>query len=231
MAATAGRQVVKYNFYKVAPEWRRLSTAEREQSKAEFASMVEETALDMQVRSYSLVGVRADADILLWCIAPDLEQHHELAAMLNRTRLGAFLATTYSYLAMTRHSQYVAEHKHSGQEGTRLTLEPGAAPYLVVYPFVKTRPWYTLPREERQAMMNAHFAVGHKYPSVRINTTYSFGLDDQEFVLAFETSSLSDFQDLVVDLRETRASAYTLRDTPIFTAIARPLLECLDALG
>ena len=225
------RQVVKYNFYRVTSDWRRLEEKEREAGKAEFAAVVEEVAAHMQVRSYSLVGVRADADLLLWCVGLSLEEHQELATMLNRTRLAPYLETPYSYLAMTHRSQYVDDHVHQGQEGTRLTVQPGGAPYLVVYPFVKTRAWYALSKGERQQMMSTHFEVGHRYPTVRINTSYSFGLDDQEFVLAFETTSLPDFLDLVMELRETQASSYTLRDTPIFTAIAKPLRECLDALG
>ena len=231
MAPRPRRQVIKYNFYRVAPEWRRLPEAEREASKAEFAAVVEEAALHMQIRSYSLVGLRSDADLLLWCIDHSLEEHQELATLLNHTRLGPYLETPYSYLAMTHRSQYVDGHRHRGQEGTRLTVKPGGAPYLVIYPFVKTRAWYMLSPEERQQMMSTHIEVGHKYPTVHINTTYSFGLDDQEFVLAFETTSLSDFLDLVMELRESQVSSYTLRDTPIFTAIARPVQECLDALG
>ena len=231
MASKASRQVIKYNFYRISPEWRLLPEADREAGKAEVAAVVEETASHMRISSYSLVGVRGDTDMLLWCIGRSLEEHQELASLLNRTRMGPYIETPYSYLAMTHRSQYVDDHRHKGQEGTRLTMKPGDAPYLIVYPFLKTRAWYLLSREERQQLMSTHFEVGHKYPTVRINTSYSFGLDDQEFVLAFETTSLSDFLDLVMELRETQASAYTLRDTPIFTAIARPLQECLDALG
>jgi len=69
------------------------------------------------------------------------------------------------------------------------------------------------------------------FPSVSLNTTYSFGLDDQEFVVAFETDVVSDFLDLVQQLRETEASRYTLRDTPMFTCVAQPLQEILEAIG
>jgi chlorite dismutase len=96
---------------------------------------------------------------------------------------------------------------------------------------VKTRAWYLLPLEERQAIMDVHIKVGHEFPTVRINTAYSFGLDDQEFVVAFESDSPSDFLDLVMKLRETRSSEYTLRDTPIFTCIAMTPADALDALA
>jgi chlorite dismutase len=80
-------------------------------------------------------------------------------------------------------------------------------------------------------MMDEHIRIGSKYRSVKLHTTYSFGLDDQEFVVAFETDYPSDFLDLVQELRETKASSYTLRDTPMFTCRARTLSECLEALG
>ena len=231
MAPKQSRQVIKYNFYRVSPEWRRLPDAQREASKEEFAAVVEESAAHMRISSYSLAGLRADVDFMLWVIARSLEEHQEFAATVNRTKLVAYVETPYSYLALARRSEYFDGHRKRGQDGTQLTIRPGAAPYLVIYPFVKTKAWYALPQEERQRIMNVHFEVGHKYPNVRINTSYSFGLDDQEFVLAFETDSPSDFVDLVMDLRGTEATSYTLRDTPIFTAIARPIRECLDVLG
>jgi len=145
--------------------------------------------------------------------------------------MGPYLEVPYSYLAMTRRSQYIEQHQHAGQEGARLRVRPVGSKYLFVYPFVKTRAWYLLPKEERQAMMDAHISTGHRYPSVRINTGYSFGLDDQEFVVAFETDSPSDFLDLVMELREVRASEYTLRDTPIFTCVGMAPGEALDMLA
>src|SRR5258708_31385206 len=110
----------------------------------------------------------------------------------------------HHYFAMTKRSTYVDRHEHPGQEGrgSRLVIVPGGRRFLFVYPFVKTRAWYQLPREERQRQMDAHIATGHRYPGVKINTTYSFGLDDQEFGVAFESDSPADFLQLVQDLRE-----------------------------
>ena len=231
MAKTEQRQLVKYNFYKVDPAWRRLPQQERADNKREFAAVVEEWATHMQMRSYSLVGLRGDVDFLLWQAAASLEDIQEVATSLWRTGLGRYLTQPHSYLAMTHRSEYVGQHRHAGQEGTRVRLRPGDAGYFIVYPFLKTREWYLLPQEERQRMMNDHIKVGHNYPSVKINTTYSFGLDDQEFVVAFETDSASDFLDLVMDLRAVEGSLYTLRDTPIFTCIRRPIEETMDSLG
>ena len=96
---------------------------------------------------------------------------------------------------------------------------------------MKTREWYGLDPETRQKMMREHIHVGTTYPSVKLNTTYSFGLDDQEFVVAFESDRADDFLDLVQDLRETAASRYTLRDTPTFTCVRGTYESVLDTLG
>ena len=231
MARSESRQFVKYNFYRVDPLWRRLSQDERSEGKAEFAAVVEESADHLFTRSYSLVGLRGDADILLWQATDTLESLQEVATRLWSTGLGRYLSQPYSYLAMTHRSQYVGQHRHAGQEGTKARLRPGNARYLVVYPFVKTQEWYVLPQQERQRMMDDHIRIGHDYPSVKINTTYSFGLDDQEFVVAFETDSPSDFLDLVMELRGSEGRLYTLRDTPIFTCIHRSIDETLESLG
>jgi len=186
----------------------------------------------MFVQPYSTVGTRADTDLALVLATYRLEDFQELQTELLSSQLGHFLTISYSYLAMTRRSMYVGKHhEHEGQEGTRMVIRPGTAKYLFVYPFVKTRAWYMLPFEERQRMMSKHIQLGHQYPSVRINTTYSFGLDDQEFVVSFDSDKPEDFLDLVMKMRETEASSYTLRDTPIFTCITMDIGQALETLG
>jgi chlorite dismutase len=225
------RQFTRFAFFKVAPEWRRLPAEEREQQKREFAGVVEQLRERMMVQSYSTMGTRGDCDFLLWFATPELDMLQEAATRLFSTTLGQHLSIAYSYLAMTKRSIYIESHVHSGQEGARLQLRPTKAKYLFVYPFVKQRRWYELSKAVRQAMMDEHIEIGHRFPSVRLNTTYSFGLDDQEFVVAFETNVPEDFLQLVMDLRESQASAYTERDTPIFTCQHMDIGAALDALG
>ncbi len=225
------RQFVNFVFYQVDPAWRRLAADARERGKCQFIDVVKTYEPDMLVIPYSLVGIRGDCDFMLWRIGYDLQHFQEMTARLLSTDLGCYLTTPYSYLAMTKRSTYVRDHQHPDQEGTRLRLTPGKFRYLFVYPFVKTRAWYRLTQAARQGMMNEHIAIGHKFPTVRLNTTYSFGLDDQEFVVAFETDKPQDFLDLVMELRHAETSNYTLKDTPIFTCIHRELREVLDLLG
>ena len=224
-------QFVQYAFYKLDPAWRLLPNGVRESQKQAALEAVESFAGEVSCRSYSLVGLRADADFLLWNVAAEFSAFNRLGTALMSTEFGAYLTAAYSYLAVTKRSIYVTRHSHAGQDGQRLRLRPTGAKYLFVYPFVKTRPWYKLTLSARQGMMDEHITIGHKYPSVKLNTTYSFGLDDQEFVVAFETDEPRDFVDLVQDLRETEASMYTLRDTPIFSCVSMSLPEVLASLG
>lgn len=229
MTSTINSQFVKYTFYKVSHEWRRLPVETRAQDKREFAAVLD-SANDMTVRSYSLMGMRGDADFMVWTVSSSLEEVQDLASAIASTRLGTYLDITTSYLAMTRHSMYLSEHDHEGGEN-RTRIRPMGRKYLFVYPFVKTHGWYQLSQEERQRMMNEHFEVGHRYPEVKIHTTYSYGLDDQEFVLGFETDHPQRFLQLIMDLRSAEQRPYTERDTPIFTCVLGSTKQVLDSLG
>jgi chlorite dismutase len=227
------QQYVSFLFYKIDPAWRRLPQSEREQGKKEFTQVVEEYTKDRKqfmVMTYSTMGTRGDVDFMMWRIGYSLEYMQEFTAKLLATKLGNYLTTPYSYLAITKRSVYVDKINPEHEE-QRLRVIPGKAKYLFMYPFVKTPEWYLLTKHTRQGMMDEHIIVGNKYPSVKLNTTYSFGLDDQEFSLAFETDSPEDFVNLLMDLRETQGRLYTQRDTPIFTCVNRGLKETLELLG
>src|SRR5436190_14771705 len=223
------RQVVRFAFYKLDSAWRRLPAERQASAKLEFGETIESFAGPLLLRPYGLVGIRGDCDFLLWQVAEDLESLVALQTALNRTDLGAYLAVPYSYLAMTRRSIY--EFPEDPSQPSRLVIRPSDARYLFVYPFIKTRAWYMLPKAERQTMMDEHVRVGRKYPSIRLNTTYSYGLDDQEFIVAFEGDKPGEFLDLVMELRESKASSYTLKDTPTFTCVQMSLWDMLDTLG
>ena len=189
-----------------------------------------ESDLPVEVHTYSTVGLKASVQMLLWVLADEPRDLQEFEVGLNKTSLGRQMFCSHSFLAMTKPSQYLGSHKHEGQEGADRPAGPVGSSYLFVYPMVKKREWYSLPFEERRKMMGEHFKVGHKYPGITIHTGYSFGIDDQEFVVAFEGESVGEFLDLVQELRESAASRYTERETPIFTAVRAPLKEILDQI-
>jgi len=216
------RQFVKYTFLKVDPAWRRLDPAERAVHKREVIAACEDFAQERLLRAFSLVGTRGDADMLLLSQASNLERIHEFHVVLAQSGLMGWCETPYSFLAMTKPSEYSNE--------SRLEVRPAHSKYLFVYPFVKTREWYGLDPAERWRIMQDHIRVGREYPSIDLNTSYSFGLDDQEFVVAFEGDEPATFLDLVQRLRSTEASSYTKRDTPTFTCVAMSVERALNAL-
>ncbi len=216
------RQFVKYTFLKVDPAWRRLQDDQRATDKRELIAACEDFADGHLLRAFSLVGTRGDADLMLLSQAQNLERIHEFHVVLAQSGLMKWCSIPYSFLAMTKPSEYSDE--------SRLQLRPPHGKYLFVYPFVKTRTWYALPGPERQRIMQEHIKLGREYPSIELNTSYSFGLDDQEFVVAFETDDPADFLDLVQRLRSTESSSYTLRDTPTLSCISCSVERALGAL-
>ncbi len=177
--------------------------------------------------SYSTIGLRAEGDLLLWRMSETIEGLEETAADLLAAGIGSWMTPSISMIGLTRPSQYVK--RPTTQEQSLFSGE--RSKYLVVYPFTKSVEWYLASAEERQEVMKGHMRVGHRYPQVRQLLAYSFGLDDQEFIVAYETDELVAFQDLVRELRETESRRSTVRDTPIITGIHRPLGEILGLLS
>jgi chlorite dismutase len=220
--AVSNRHFVKYTFLKVDPAWRRLETDVRARDKRELLAACEDFATDHLLQSFSLVGTRGDADLMLVAETENLDRIHEFHVVLAQSGLMKWSTEPYSFLGLRKGSEY--------SDDLRLAPRPFRGKYLFVYPFVKTRAWYALPGDERWRIMQQHIQVGREYPQVDNHTTYSFGLDDQEFVVAFDTDDVGAFLDLVQRLRTTEASSFTLRDTPSFTCIAASLERALNAL-
>ena len=218
----AERHFVKYTFLQVDPAWRRLPAAERAEGKREFIAACEDFGADHLLQSFSLMGTRGDCDLMLVAEAENLDRIHEFHVVLNQSGLMKWCSTPYSFLGLRKTSEYSDEE--------RQVPRSFRGKYLFVYPFVKTRAWYGMPADERWRIMQEHIKVGREYPTVDNHTTYSFGLDDQEFVVAFDTDDAGAFLDLVQRLRTTEASAFTQRDTPSFTCINASLQRAVNAL-
>ena len=224
------RQFVGFAFFKLDPAFRRLSAAEKQQAREEFSKIFAEPQKGLICLAYSTAGLKADCDFMLWRISLTPDDFQTQTAAMNKSTLGGYLSMPWSFVAMTKRSTYIDKVDPFHTAESRTHIIPGKRKYLFVYPFVKTRDWYLLPLEKRQEIMDVHIRAGNKYPSVKLNTTYSFGLDDQDFVVAFETDEPKDFLDLVMELRETESSKFTQRDTPIFTCVQMPMEKILDQL-
>ena len=228
-AATPRTLFVNFLLLKLNAPYRALQSNEKLVAKQEFLDAFERYSGKTTVLAYSLVGLRADCELLLWRVDPDLSAFQEMSARLLSTGIGKYLSPAYSFLSATARpeSQDALPLEPAGAPKP----EPGRKKYLFLHPFVKSRRWYELPRAERQKVIEEQIRIRAQHPGVVLHTTYSFGLDEQEYMMAFEADEPGEFMQLAAQLRESGWGAYTLRDTPSFTCAAMDLREILDTLG
>ena len=213
-----------FSFFKLDAKWRWMADLAKEESAKEVENVIINSGI--RFRSYSTLGLRDDAEFLFWFAAETVEEIQDVMSKLYLTVFGKYIIPSRVYLSCTRSSTYA-------RKGTLPSFVLGNEPqkYVVVYPFTKTREWYLLPQEQRQKMMDQHINVSEKYPQVTLNTTYSFGIHDQDFMLAFECDDLRDFQNLIMDLRQTPVSAYVAVDTPMITCVKKDIVPIITSLG
>ncbi|HEU5119774.1 MAG TPA: chlorite dismutase family protein, partial [Candidatus Nitrosocosmicus sp.] len=216
---------ITFTFYKTDPKWRWLNEMGKDEASREFIELLQATSKRMKIRTYSTLGLRHESEFMIWAISPSLENIQVLSSKIYTTILGKYIEPVSTFLSLTRRSIY------SNQVKRGFEMDKDPLRYVIVYPFIKSREWYLLPFEERKEMMEEHIKVGRKYPEILLNTTYSFGIDDQDFMLAFETNSLSRFQDLIIDLRETRVSRYIIKDTPMIPCVLKDMADIIKSLG
>jgi chlorite dismutase len=216
---------LNFSFFKVDSKWRWLNEIGKEEAAKEFSNLIEIANTKMKVRSYSTLGLCEDSEFMLWMISDSVEKMQILTSKIYSTVLGKYIEPSQVYLSASRPSVY------SNKVTPGFVADEQPMKYVIVYPFIKSREWYLLPFEERKKMMEEHIMIGRKFPQVRLNTSYSFGLDDQDFMLAFETNNLIDFQDLIVQLRETQVNRYVVRDTPIIVCIYKGLEDIIRSIG
>jgi chlorite dismutase len=213
--------------YGVDPAWRRRADADKQFARAELADVLDRGSQEgVQLRgAYSTVGLRHDADLILWVLADDVEAMQRLAVEMNRSTLGGYLTNRYTYLGVALGSRYTSDHAPAFVRG----VSPKR--YLSVYPFIKTHEWYQLSFEQRRETMAEHGRLGREYPNILTNTVSSFGIADHEFVVAFESDDVAEMVRMVEHLRPAASRPYTKLDTPIFLGVLKELPEVLADLG
>lgn len=216
---------LNFSFYKVDPKWRWLNDIGKDEAAKEFSSLIDIANTKMKVMTYSTIGMRKESDFMLWSISDSVEKIQVLSSKVYTTVLGKYIDTSEVYLSASRPSIYSNKITPSFMEDDK------PLKYNIVYPFVKSREWYLLPFAKRNEMMKEHINVGKKFPQIRLNTSYSFGMGDQDFMLAFETDNLMDFQDLIMKLRETQVNRYVVRDTPMIVCVYKKIFDVIKSLG
>lgn len=218
------RTFFNFSFFKIDPKWRWMADLAKEESAKEIDQVLRNSKT--KYRIYSTLGLRDDAEFLIWFASESIDDIQNTISKLYTTVFGKYIIPSHVYLSCTRPSIYAK----TGRTSSFIAGEE-AKKYVVVYPFVKTRDWYLLPLEQRKKMMDEHIEVGHKYPQVLLNTTYSFGIHDEDFMLAFESDELNAFQDLIMELRETQVSKYIERDTPMIVCVKKDIIPLISSLG
>ncbi len=210
-----------YLFLDTMPSIRELSPSDLDSYKREFEEVITNRP-EIYVRSYATLALKVGSRFMLHLRAEDATTIQDLARELLHTRLGKHLVITYTLLGITRPSPYNPKGTESEEE------DPGRT-YLIVYPFTKTIEWHLLPKEERGRIMKDHVSVGKKFnDDISQLLLYSYGIDDHEFIVSYQTESLLHFQTLVMELRGTEGRGHTERDTPIFTCVRKTITEVLD---
>jgi hydrogen peroxide-dependent heme synthase len=191
----------------------------------EIDELVKDWAGRVDVRgTYSTVGFRADADLVLWLTASSPEDLQRFVVEFRRTRAGDLLDPVWTFVGMVRPAEFTADHAPAFVRGEAPRM------YLCVYPFVRTPEWYLLPREERGELLAEHGTFGREFPQVLANTTSAFGLGDWEWILAFETDELDALVDCVRRLRDSKSRLYAKVEVPFVTGIRKSVADALDDL-
>ena len=224
MSAENEQYYFNFSFFKIDPKWRWMADLAKEESAKEVENILKNSGI--KYRTYSNLGLRDDADFLFWFAAKSIEEIQTAIEKLYKTVFGKYIIPSMTFLSCTRPSIYVKEGKEHG-----FVTGMEAKKNVIVYPFTKTREWYLLPKEKRQEIMDEHIEVSKKYPQITLNTTYSFGIHDEDFMLAFEVDNIKDFQDLIMDLRETQVSTYVKNDIPMIVCVKKDLVPLISSLG
>jgi len=164
---------------------------------------------------YSTVGFRADSDLMLWLVGPTPDDMQEALVAFGRTRAGRALRVRWTFMGVVKPAEFTADHAPAFVKG-----DPPKR-YLNVYPFVRTPEWYLLPRAERASLLREHGVIGREYPDVLANTTSAFGLNDWEWILAFEADELDRLVDCIRRLRDAQARRFTKEEVPFVTGIRK----------
>jgi chlorite dismutase len=218
-----------YTYYPVftgTPDLREEGSGRLDQLAHDAEILFKEWSDRVSVRgTYSTVGFRADAELLMWWVAHSPDDLQDLLIAFRRSALGRQLDLSWAFMGVVRPAEFSKDHLPAFARG-----EPPQR-YLCVYPYVRTTEWYLLPAEERSALLREHGEMGREFPDVLANTTSAFGLSDWEWILAFEADDLSRIVDCIRRLRDAKARAYTKEEVPFVTGIRKEFADAVRDLG
>jgi peroxiredoxin len=211
-----------YPVFKAQAAFRNLDADDAAQ---EIENLFKEWEGRIAVRGvYSTVGFRADSDLMLWLIGSSPDEMQGALVQFRRTVAGRLLDPVWMFMGVVKPAEFTSDHSPAFARG-----EPPKR-FLNVYPFVRTSEWYLLPPEERESLLREHGERGRQFPDVLANTTSAFGINDWEWILAFEADDLGRIVECIRALRESPARRYTKEEVPFVTGIRKDVGDALTDL-
>jgi chlorite dismutase len=211
------QQLNIYATYAYKDAYFALSEEERKAVRAKIAG--DAAALTPGAHLYSVFPCRADAEFMIWSAINAPEPSIAAKTLTDYNAVSEnwkqYVKSVQILWGFTRPSMY----SRGKSEQDIDAIEGPRCKFFIVYPFSKTKEWFLMSMDARQGMMNEHIKIGKQYFDVKQLLLYSFGLQDQEFVVSYEVEDPVRFSELVNVLRDTEARRYTLYDTPLVTGI------------
>lgn len=178
-----------------------------------------------QVVTAAMLGHKADLCVM--GLGPDLRELRRLQTAVQQ----AGYDVVDSYVSITEVSEYAAGLP---VEMLRPRLEPvlppEGKPAFCFYPMSKSREvganWFTLPFDERKALMHEHGTSGRKFAGRIVQLiTSSTGFDDYEWGVTLFGQHPDDLKDVVYTMRFDRASAIFAEFGPFYVGMVTPVEE------
>lgn len=224
-----------YIFFDLKDSIYSVSKTDLEKFKKEFSEIISKNT-SVTTFTYDTTGLKYNSRFMLWFQSEEITHIQDLLSELLRSDFGHHIKMTYTLFGMTKPSQYGRKNADGtpmvhvpkpGEADQHIKATDPREKYLIIYPFTKTTSWHLLPFDERRRIMGDHVKTARGFAPIKQQLLYAFGVDDHEFIVSYETDSLSHFQDLVMALRNTEGRGFTENDTPIYTCIYKPLIEIL----
>jgi hydrogen peroxide-dependent heme synthase len=183
----------------------------------------------LQVVCVAVMGAKADVAFMV--LGPDL---WDLRRFQSRVQAAGALISE-SYVSVTEVSEYAAGMPEE-MRNARLypVLPPEGMRAFCFYPMTKRRGeinnWYTLPYEEREALMIQHGTTGRTFRGRVLQlVTGSTGLDDFEWGVSLFAVHVDDLKECVYTMRFDEGSALYAEFGDFYTGLVGSLDEVLGA--
>jgi chlorite dismutase len=219
--------------FRLDTDWAKQDQAVRIAQLTVLKGVVEQHREKLAIDVYLLRGLSDHADVLFRIHAPELRETQQFLLDLQGSLFGKHLIGSAIFSGLTKKAGYVPGMPDNLKAELKTPSEPGPKPYVIVIPIRKDADWWSLPQEQRAAMMQEHTEASLPYnKTVKRKLYHATGLDDLDFITYFETSRLEDFQNLILALEKVKEFRHNRRfGHPTLLGTVRSLDEIIEVLA